>query len=104
MKPNETQRDNRNEATLDADKWPEQASPGDRRGLPGYPKEPRESAGSHNVDPDLGFDPDSPDAGDPQVDPPKPPQIPDDAPDPRKEQRAPGEQYPPYEKDEPRED
>jgi hypothetical protein len=56
------------------------------------------ATGSKHVDPDLGFDPDSPDLADPQIDPPHPPRIPDDAPDPRPERRAPSDEYPPYEK------
>ncbi|HWV10076.1 hypothetical protein [Pseudomonas sp.] len=98
MKPNDTHRDNRNEATLDADKWPEQDSPGDRRGLPGYPREQKDGGEQRTVDPDLGFDPDSPDVSDPQIDPPEPPRIPDNPPDPREERRAPSDEYPPYEK------
>lgn len=86
------------DATLGADKWPEQDSPADARGLPGYP---RQQAGKQ-IDSDAGldadFDPDSPDLADPQIDPRHPPRIPDDAPDPRAERRAPSDQYPPYEK------
>lgn len=63
-------------------------------GVPGNSSAP----GTNPVDPDLGFDPDSPNVSDPQTDPPHPPKIPDDAPNPRDEKRAPSDQYPPYEK------
>ncbi|MDG9923909.1 DUF6021 family protein [Pseudomonas sp. GD04045] len=43
---------------------------------------------------ELGFDPDSPDLGDPQIDPPWPARIPQR--DGTVVKRAPGEQYPPY--------
>jgi hypothetical protein len=47
---------------------------------------------------DLGFDPDSPDAADPQVDPIGPAQIPDDAPGMQVKKRVNDDQYPPYNK------
>ncbi|MEN0106150.1 MAG: DUF6021 family protein [Pseudomonas sp.] len=84
----------RDDATLDADNWPEQDAPADNRGLPGYPPHKERT----QVESELGFDPDSPDLADPQIDPPHPPRIPDDAPDPRSARRAPSDQYPPYEK------
>ena len=52
--------------------------------------------GSHHVDPDLGFDPDSPDLADPQVDPPHPAHAPEDGPDPGNQRRVPDDRYPPY--------
>jgi hypothetical protein len=45
---------------------------------------------------DLGFDPDSPDAADPQVDPIGAAQIPDDAPDAQVKKRVNDDEYPPY--------
>ncbi|MBV7585557.1 hypothetical protein KW851_22180 [Pseudomonas sp. PDM33] len=56
----------------------------------------RPSGDSRHVDPDLGFDPDSPDLADPQVDPPHPPHAPEDGPDPRSQRRVPDDRYPPY--------
>ena len=78
--------------------WPRQDSPGDSRGLPGYPheREPEQSEG--NKDPELGFDPDSPDLQDPQIDPKGAPRMPE-APDAARQKRAPDEQYPPYQRD-----
>ncbi|MCE4069581.1 MULTISPECIES: DUF6021 family protein [Pseudomonas] len=46
--------------------------------------------------PDLGFDPDSPDLADPQVDPPHPAHAPEDGPDPGSQRRVPDDRYPPY--------
>lgn len=94
MKPHQTAPPDRDSATLDAEQWPEQDTPADTRGLPGYP---RQQAGKQ-IDSEADFDPDSPDLADPQIDPRHPPRIPDDAPDPRAEKRAPSDQYPPYEK------
>ena len=70
-------------------------SPEESRGLPGYPKERDGERARRQVGDELGFDPDSPDLADPQVDPPGPPQVPTggDHPD---SPRAPGKQYPPY--------
>nr|WP_259759683.1 DUF6021 family protein [Pseudomonas sp. GCEP-101] len=48
------------------------------------------------MDPELGFDPDSPDLADPQIDPPHPPHAPQDGPDPQGKRRVPGDKYPPY--------
>jgi hypothetical protein len=45
---------------------------------------------------DLGFDPDSPDLADPQVDPVGKAEIPDDAPGAPVEKRVDDDQYPPY--------
>jgi hypothetical protein len=59
----------------------------DGRGLPG-------AASEVAVQRELGFDPDSPDLGDPQIDPPWPARIPQT--DGALPKRAPGEQYPPY--------
>lgn len=95
MKPHAATNTDRDNADVNAEHWPEQDSPADNRGLPGYP--PGNNGGEQR-DPELGFDPDSPDLNDPQVDPPHPPKIPDDAPDPRAQRRAPSDQYPPYEK------
>ncbi|WP_347881169.1 DUF6021 family protein [Pseudomonas sp. GD04019] len=73
--------------------WGRRDSPNDARGLPGYPG--RESNLSESkVQRELGFDPDSPDLGDPQIDPPWPARIPQR--DGTVVKRAPGEQYPPY--------
>jgi len=47
---------------------------------------------------DLGFDPDSPDVADPQVDPIGAAQIPDDAPGVQVEKRVNDDEYPPYNK------
>jgi hypothetical protein len=80
--------------TVDAEQSSAHDSPANERGLPSYPS----TQGGKHIDPELGFDPDSPDLADPQIDPPHPPRIPDDAPDPRAEKRAPSDQYPPYEK------
>lgn len=95
MKPHEANPTDRDTGDVDAEQWPEQDSPADNRGLPGYPSP---TDGGTTVDPELGFDPDSPELKDPQIDPPRPPQIPDDAPDPRAQRRVPSDQYPPYEK------
>ena len=54
------------------------------------------SSGSRHVDPELGFDPDSPDLADPMVDPPHPPHAPEEGPDPRSQRRVPDDRYPPY--------
>lgn len=75
--------------------WPRQDSPGDSRGLPGYPRDREPKRDSRNEDPELGFDPESPDLADPQVDPKGAPRIPA-GPDTHQHQRAPGEAYPPY--------
>lgn len=48
---------------------------------------------------DPGFDPDSPDLADPQVDPIGPAQIPDDAPGVQVKKRVNDDQYPPYNKE-----
>lgn len=95
VKPQAPEKTDLDNATLDADQWPEQDSPADNRGLPGYPDG---KGDGQQIDPELGFDPDSPDLQDPQIDPPHPPKIPDNAPDPRAERRVPSDQYPPYEK------
>jgi hypothetical protein len=63
------------------------------RGLPGYPERASRLSESE-VQRELGFDPDSPDLGDPQIDPPWPARIPEWHGAAVK--RAPGEQYPPY--------
>ncbi|MDD0841602.1 DUF6021 family protein [Pseudomonas sp. Gutcm_11s] len=60
----------------------------DGRSLPGI------APSTQQVRRELGFDPDSPDLGDPQIDPPWPARIPQAGRTPAK--RAPGEQYPPY--------
>ncbi|MDW3716144.1 MULTISPECIES: DUF6021 family protein [unclassified Pseudomonas] len=70
-------------------------SPGDARGLPGYPKERDGERLRRQMGDELGFDPDSPDLADPQIDPPGPPQAPTDGAHPARP-RAPGKQYPPY--------
>ncbi|KAF1072978.1 MAG: hypothetical protein GAK45_00013 [Pseudomonas citronellolis] len=72
------------------DAWPHQAAPGAGRGYLQH------RAGQGHIDPCLGFDPDSPDITDPQVDPPHPPCIPYSPLDLATQRRAPGEQYPPY--------
>jgi hypothetical protein len=73
--------------------WGRRDSPNDARGLPDYPG--RESSLSESeVQRELGFDPDSPDLGDPQIDPPWPARIPQS--NGAAVKRAPGEQYPPY--------
>lgn len=87
----------------DETQWPKRDTPGDSRGLPGYPRDgdgdgDRDGAREQGkVDPELGFDPDSPDLADPQIDPPGAPRVPD-APEVDDQRRAPGEQYPPYSK------
>jgi hypothetical protein len=48
---------------------------------------------------ELGFDPDSPDVEDPQVDPVGPAKAPDDGPDLGKDKRVGDDDYPPYESD-----
>jgi hypothetical protein len=48
---------------------------------------------------ELGFDPDSPDVADPQVDPIGPAKIPDDAPGMQVQKRVNDDEYPPYNKD-----
>lgn len=48
---------------------------------------------------ELGFDPDSPDVADPQVDPVGKAKIPDDAPGMQVKKRVNDDQYPPYNKD-----
>jgi hypothetical protein len=77
--------------------WTRRDSQDDARGLPGYPgrvsREP--SLNESQVQLELGFDPDSPDLGDPQIDPPWPARIPEWVG--ASVKRAPGEQYPPYE-------
>lgn len=95
MKPQVATDTDRDTADVQAERWPEQDSPADKRGLPGYPAE---EDGRKQIDPEQGFDPDSPDLKDPQIDPPHPPRIPTDAPDPRAQRRVPSDQYPPYEK------
>jgi hypothetical protein len=56
------------------------------------------SMANHPRDPeeDLGFDPDSPDLEDPQVDPVGPAKAPDDGPDVDTHKRVDDDQYPPY--------
>lgn len=93
MKSHHGNADNQEQTTL-TDKWPERGAPTDARGLPGYPG--RGGPAGRDVDPELGFNPDSPDLGDPQIDPPHPPHIPDSTSDPRAERRAPDDRYPPY--------
>lgn len=90
MKSHHGNADNQEQPPL-TDKWPERGAPTDARGLPGYPE--RGGSAGRDVDPELGFDPDSPDLGDPQIDPPH---IPDSTSDPRAERRAPDDRYPPY--------
>lgn len=53
---------------------------------------------THQRDPDedLGFDPDSPDLADPQVDPPAPARSPDNERDLDQDKRVGDEDYPPY--------
>jgi hypothetical protein len=48
---------------------------------------------------ELGFDPDSPDLADPQVDPIGKAKIPDDAPGMQVKKRVNDDEYPPYNKD-----
>jgi hypothetical protein len=48
---------------------------------------------------ELGFDPDSPDVEDPQVDPIGPAKAPDDGRDLEKDKRVGDDDYPPYESD-----
>ncbi|MFF7708522.1 DUF6021 family protein [Pseudomonas sp. NPDC007930] len=80
------------------DKWPTRDGRGDARGLPGYPKG-TEERGRQGGRGEQGFDPDSPNLTDPQIDPPHPPQIPGGpGSDVTTERRAPGKQYPPYSK------
>lgn len=86
----------RQRPTVAPERWPSQSGPGDKRGLPGYPQRQGPAGGSRHVDPELGFDPDSPDLADPQIDPPHPPRAPHDGPDPQGQRRVPGEKYPPY--------
>ncbi|HEX8594800.1 MAG TPA: DUF6021 family protein [Pseudomonas sp.] len=54
---------------------------------------------AHANDPkdNPGFDPDSPDLGDPQIDPVGPAKAPDDGPDVGSQKRVKDDQYPPYE-------
>lgn len=69
--------------------WARRDSQDDGRGLPGV-----SASRAREVRQELGFDPDSPDLSDPQIDPPWPARIP-----PAEGvlcKRAPGEQYPPY--------
>lgn len=47
---------------------------------------------------ELGFDPDSPDLKDPQVDPVGPATVPDDGPDTDADKRVKDGEYPPYDK------
>lgn len=56
---------------------------------------------NHKRDPeqDLGFDPDSPDLADPQVDPVGPAKSPEDDKDPSKDKRVGDDDYPPYKTD-----
>ncbi|QRY82549.1 hypothetical protein JVX91_22590 [Pseudomonas sp. PDNC002] len=72
------------------------AERGSYRTASGDTPEPPPAGGSRHVDPELGFDPDSPDLADPQVDPPHPPHAPEDGPDPRNQRRVPDDRYPPY--------
>ncbi|MDU9416339.1 DUF6021 family protein [Pseudomonas sp. zfem005] len=74
---------------------PRRDSQGDTRGLPGYPNATDKAKGQPSGGDEPGFDPDSPDLADPQIDPPTPPRIPTDSARPAKP-RAPGKQYPPY--------
>lgn len=46
-----------------------------------------------------GFDPDSPDVSDPQVDPIGPATVPESDKDPEQEKRVDDDNYPPFEKD-----
>ncbi|WP_122666493.1 DUF6021 family protein [Pseudomonas viridiflava] len=57
---------------------------------------------NHQRDPeqDLGFDPDSPDLADPQVDPVGPAKSPEDGKDISKDKRVGDDDYPPYKADE----
>ena len=57
-------------------------------------------ANSNNPDQDLGFDPDSPDLADPQIDPPGPAKSPADDQNVDAEKRVDDKQYPPYDTDE----
>ena len=73
--------------------WPQRDGENSARGLPGYPRDAEQDA---EIVRSLGFDPDSPDLADPQIDPPQPPHPPPEGPSPQRHKRAPGEQYPPY--------
>jgi hypothetical protein len=73
--------------------WSKRDSLDQARGLSGYPGR-ASSLSQSEVQRELGFDPDSPDLGDPQIDPPWPARIPEWHGAAVK--RAPGEQYPPY--------
>lgn len=53
-----------------------------------------------NHDQEPGFDPDSPDLADPQIDPPHPPKAPADDKNVDADKRVDDEQYPPYKTDE----
>ncbi|WP_426142677.1 DUF6021 family protein [Pseudomonas sp. DWP3-1-2] len=50
----------------------------------------------HDPENDPGFDPDSPDLGDPQIDPIGPAKAPDDGQDVDSQKRVDDDQYPPY--------
>ncbi len=93
MKSHDGNADNLEQLPL-SNKWPERNAPDATRGLPGYPG--RREPGDRNVDPELGFDPDSPDLDDPQIDPPRPPRAPESTTDPREQRRVPDGRYPPY--------
>lgn len=75
---------------------PGKTASGDEHEWPGNPPLKGPDGGSRQVDPELGFDPDSPDLADPQVDPPHPPHAPEEGPDPRGQRRVPDDRYPPY--------
>ncbi|MBD1552714.1 hypothetical protein HAQ06_16205 [Pseudomonas sp. C2L12B] len=66
--------------------------------MPGYPEQGhRPKAGAGQDEP--GFDPDSPDVKDPQMDPLHPAEVPEvPGEDVTTERRAPGHEYPPYSK------
>ena len=67
---------------------------------PGFSQSQSQGPGQSQsqVQNDLGFDPDSPDVADPQVDPIGPAKIPDEAPDMQVKKRVNDDQYPPYNK------
>ncbi|MBF7141047.1 hypothetical protein HBH25_01700 [Pseudomonas sp. hsmgli-8] len=80
------------------DQAPERIEP-DLTPAPGTPRTYASASGNHadasGDKGDLGFDPDSPDLADPQVDPTHPAKPPA-APDVGKDKRAEGDSYPPY--------
>lgn len=65
---------------------------------PGFNQSQSQGQGQSQSQSDLGFDPDSPDLADPQVDPIGAAQIPDDAPGMQVKKRVNDDEYPPYNK------